>query len=690
MGRKNGRTTRGTSARSRTCIPRALLEANRWTTWRLVKNHGGKPTKRPTGSTLDPRNRLPFASVADELVAADGGIGFTFTDGVDVDGARLLALDMDACRDPATGALTSWAEELLLKYGRSYTEVTPSGAGLRLYLLVRQPPRAMPIIRVPADAPIGVDKTPEVQVFGCGPAGYVTVTGDQLPGTEPEPVVVDTLGWLLNRYRVEEQDGVESALPVGKGAPPSVAEIRERVQMAPDGPALLAGHWQDLELPSASEAWWRLSRATLRAARNHGETAADFLLNETAYGAGLVDSRDPDRYARRGWVVRDLARIAAKAAERGGEVFADAFDLEGWTPPAPPPERGGAWLLQASDFAASCEEQRFLVYGLLPARGLAQLFGDPSCGKTPFAISLALHVALGEGWFGHDLERPGAVVYLIGEDPTGVRDRVVAQLDQIDPTLVLADVPLYLSTRPGRLIEPKNAQDWANQIREAVGDAVSLVVVDTQNRNFGPGNENATEDMTQFVESIDGLSRELGALVLLVHHTGHLAKNRARGASVLPAALDAAFEIRRDGYTVTAVPYKAKNWREPDPLVGSLVPVEIGVDAKGRPVTAITLDDRPPDPADVFEEDEEGEMDLRVIVEALGSADGVAMSQAEIMAATGLSRKVIRGRIARAIELEMVKTKKGRGRVKLAYVATAKGLMSWPSSEGQQGVDLLS
>jgi putative DNA primase/helicase len=52
-------------------------------------------------------------------------IGYMLMDG------EIAAFDIDKCRDPATGQIHSWAQRLIEKAG-SYTEITPSGTGLRI------------------------------------------------------------------------------------------------------------------------------------------------------------------------------------------------------------------------------------------------------------------------------------------------------------------------------------------------------------------------------------------------------------------------------------------------------------------------------------------------------------------------------------------------------------------------------
>ena len=636
-------------------IPAELIEVPNWVTWSEVITTSGSKTKKPHGSVLDPSHRYPFERLFDYVCSDRRGIGFCTTGKVIIDGSLLLAFDIDACRNPQTGDISPWAMEIIEHYKRGFCEITPSGTGLRMILLVKNPPQSLPVIKIPTSAPDGVDKTPEIQIFGFGSAQYFTVSGNRLDGTSLEIPTVENLLWIQDKYHVCEIETIDSvSLPVGKGKPPNRSLIVKRVLKNKDGKLLMDGDWSDIGVKSASEAWWRLLRMALKAASNHGEQAVDFLLAETAFGRGEVDSKDPDRYTRRNWVSKDLFRIAGKTNEDGigSSAFLDGFDPLQWSPPKKKIQTKR--ILQAADFDKICGSTEMLVYGVLPSQGLAQFFGDPSSGKTPFALSLALHVALGMNWFGHEMEKPGSVIYMIGEDMTGIRDRMNAQLKSLKPDVNLSDIPFYATLEPARLVEMANSKSWIGEIKQICNnDPVSLVVIDTQNRNFGPGNENSTEDMTLFVNSIDTIRKHLKCCVLLVHHVGLQDKDRARGSSVLSGALDAQFEIKRDGDLVMAICHKAKNWAEPKTIRGFLVVEDLGLDRKNRMMTAITLSDKPSKSnINAFVDGED--VEINALVKAIQLSDGERVSQSEICNITAMSRKQLRIKLKYLVEAGLI------------------------------------
>lgn len=675
--------------RTKSNIPTELRELPRWIRWATGRSPGGKPTKKPQGSTLQNTDWATFDELFEELPNGDTeGAGFVFTGCVPhPDGGWVLGFDLDACVTRA-GDFTPWAQEVLGAYPGTFHELSPSGTGLHLLVRVAELPGPVSTIKVPEPAPDGVNKRPAIQVFGTGPAGYMTVTGRVRGEPLPLPLFPD-ISWLLQRYHVGEFAPAEAhpELPKGTGDVPTFDAIDKTLRRTPDIARLLAGDWQSLGLDSASEGWWRLSRAALRAAHNHGGTAAAFLIARTAYGLGLVDSRDPARYARQDWVERDLSRVGAKTQDVGADAFDDGFDGSTWNPPVELADPS-AWLLQFGEFRARRQARRWLYKGLLPARGLAQFFGDPSSGKTPFAVSLAVHVAAGLDWFGFKLKHPGSVVYMVGEDESGIIDRVTAQLGQTDPLIDPAELPLFVTTRPGQLSDPANRARWEEEIRATVeakhAPELALLVVDTQNRNFGPGDENGTQDMGVFVDQLDKLGRALGCLIVLVHHTGHVAKDRGRGSMVLFAGLDACYLVTRKDRTLTLTAKKAKNWAEPEPIHAGLLPVTIGVDEDGDDVTAVTLTDKPPNPADVFGTDDDGD-ECVAMLRAVLDTQGKPVSLADLAAAGEWSKKQVRTRLQAAQDRGLVSVRNiGNGAANI-YSLTPEGRALLESEGHGQG-----
>jgi len=135
-----GRETSSTlAALDPTRIPAALRERPQWVCWKYI-TRGGKQTKCPVnargGGRADSTDPATWASF-DEVVAAwktggYAGIGYVFT----ADGP-FAGIDLDGCIDDA-GNIVSAARQIINELN-SYTEISPSGRGVKVFIAGRKP-----------------------------------------------------------------------------------------------------------------------------------------------------------------------------------------------------------------------------------------------------------------------------------------------------------------------------------------------------------------------------------------------------------------------------------------------------------------------------------------------------------------------------------------------------------------------
>jgi len=112
----------------------ALFLCSRWVVWRWEAKNG-KFTKPPCIAT-DPRRHAandrpetgshPKDAVAAVLAGCAHGVGFALTD------SDYAAIDLDKCRDPESGKIDAWAQDIIDRASGAYVEVTVSGTGLRV------------------------------------------------------------------------------------------------------------------------------------------------------------------------------------------------------------------------------------------------------------------------------------------------------------------------------------------------------------------------------------------------------------------------------------------------------------------------------------------------------------------------------------------------------------------------------
>ncbi|MCG2807352.1 MAG: hypothetical protein L6413_03670, partial [Coriobacteriia bacterium] len=189
--------------------------------WRYeVRKVGEKPTKVPY------RVALPTTKASSTDESTWGGfetalraVRTTDLDGIGVGLLRrlgIIAVDLDGCRDPDTGDIDTWAQQIIDGLA-SYTEVSPSGTGIRIFIF--------------GTMPVNGRRSGQIELYCEG--RYVTVTGLH---------IVDTPRAI--QHRQEQFDELFGEMFV----PP-------RATAHPDGPTSAALELDDKEIVQrASEA----------------------------------------------------------------------------------------------------------------------------------------------------------------------------------------------------------------------------------------------------------------------------------------------------------------------------------------------------------------------------------------------------------------------------------------------------
>lgn len=246
-------------------------------------------------------------------------------------------------------------------------------------------------------------------------------------------------------------------------------------------------------------------------------------------------------------------------------------------------------FIKAGDLKIS--HPKWIVEDYLEENSLSVIFGDPGSGKTFIALSLAASIATGCSWYSQNVKQ-GSVFYIAGEGFSGISRRLAAWSKYHE--CPLDDAPLFISERPAQFLDRANAILVAETINElaAKHGYPKLVVIDTLARNFGDGDENRTEDMSSFIAIVDNYIRiPFNCCILIVHHTGHSDKERARGSIALKGAADSEYNIEKQKDVLTMTTTKMKDAEILEPLSFLLKSLEIGiVDEKNREVTSAVLE----------------------------------------------------------------------------------------------------
>jgi putative DNA primase/helicase len=259
----------------------------------------------------------------------------------------------------------------------------------------------------------------------------------------------------------------------------------------------------------------------------------------------------------------------------GADVLAAL--LESASEPQKPEPR---YKLLGADDLRNLPALAWRVRGVLPAVGLAGLYGPSASGKSFLALDMAAAITEGRCWFDCRVEA-APVVYAALEGEGGFKLRVAAWEAHTGRTLPAG---LSMVLQSFKLTEPQDVADMA-----AVVPAGAVVFLDTLNRAAPTADENSSKDMGEILSSAKHLQSLINGLVVLVHHTGKDATKGLRGHSSLFAALDSAVEVSRDGERREWKVAKSKDGQDGNAHPFKLQIETLGTDDHGDSITSCVV-----------------------------------------------------------------------------------------------------
>lgn len=228
------------------------------------------------------------------------------------------------------------------------------------------------------------------------------------------------------------------------------------------------------------------------------------------------------------------------------------------------------------------------VKGLLPASGIAAIFGPSGSGKSFLAMDLAASIALGQDWFGHRTTQC-AVTYVMLEAEAGLRNRIEAwEMHNGSPL----PAGFRALVQPVSLADEQDVEDLA-----AILPKCGVSIIDTLNRAAPGMDENSSQDMGRILAAMKRIQEVAGGLVLVVHHTGKDASKGMRGHSSLHAALDGAIQTERTANSRHWIAAKVKDGEDGKVVAFQLHRMVLGADADGDEISSCAVG---PDKSTIF------------------------------------------------------------------------------------------
>ncbi len=519
-------------------IPPELTAIPRWVTWKSIqKSPGLKPTKVPfradavnaPASSTDPDTWCSFEQAVTAFEEEDSdltGIGFVLNN----DG--IAGVDIDACCDASTGEIDPAAIRLLDDMQAGYIEFSPSGKGLRA---------------------IGFADPLEAGKNGkLGDLKVELYTGKRF---------LTFTGHALKRGALRTLTGFHDKAAQIDAAKKKVTDTGQLV----DAPAdeRIADLLQQIRSGDVYHDSLRDLAATWAATGMGVGAIVNTLRALMRDSAAPKDDRWQARY-------KDIPRLVSTATEKFAPVPANV--------PA-------TYRLLTADEVAALPPIRWRVKGVIPADGMAAVYGPSASGKSFLTLDMLAAIADGREWYGYRCN-PAPVVYVCLEGEAGLSQRLQAIRARFGKDV---GASMRFVTAPFQLLDSNKVNELASVILDA-GGAGAVVVLDTLNRATPGADENSSQDMGRAVAASKALQARLGGLVILVHHTGKDATRGMRGHSSLFAALDAVVEVSRDGEARTWKVAKSKDGADGIEHAFRLNVVQLGVDEDGDPISSCVVE----------------------------------------------------------------------------------------------------
>lgn len=225
-----------------------------------------------------------------------------------------------------------------------------------------------------------------------------------------------------------------------------------------------------------------------------------------------------------------IARLADAAKRRGDEVVSNRFDLQSLKRTFP-------------------ERRPELIEGLVRRGEVANIIGAPKQGKSWLVYGLAVSVAAGVPWMGHDVH--GGKVLLLDNElhPSELAFR----LNRVLGSLVIdeADLAGKFLIEAMRGHRPDIASVDRLLEEHYTGEDLSLIVLDAYYRLLPPGvSENDNSAVTQIFNTLDRIANRHNCSIVLIHHAskgeqGHKAiTDVGAGAGAITRAADTHLIVR--------------------------------------------------------------------------------------------------------------------------------------------------
>ena len=532
-------------------IPNELKQLPQWVCWKYEERKG-KRTKVPynaqngrQASSTDSKTWCSLTGVLNVCQRNEtyAGIGFVFSES-----DPYCGIDMDDCLDDK-GEFT-WGRDIV-DWLDTYTEVSPSGRGVKLIMQGRKPDDARSRIKG-----FGADGSKSLEVYDK--ARFFAMTGQTLPDCSTEIA--------------ERQEALETLC--SWQAP---ATQTSQVAANDDRTTQCLNAMLRMNLADNNDGSHRLYVACCRCVEH------DLSESETLATIRAYQHVKPFPVA---WSDADILRRlkdAERTCQRGVAIarLAEPVILDGLlqhfgipicnVEVATSPERTPPQPKSIAELVHTYPELRPpIIHGLLRRGETANIIAPPKTGKSWLASDLAIAVASGRPWLDHFNTEPGDVLIidneLHGETSANRVPRVAAA----------RNVPwdeysqnVFVENLRGKL---RDIHSMASYFQTLEPGRYQIIVLDAFYR-FLPRDtdENDNGAMANIYNQIDWCADHLACSFVLIHHAS---KGNQSGKSVTDVGAGAGSQSRATDAHLVLRPHEEANCVVLDAAVRSWPPVD--------------------------------------------------------------------------------------------------------------------
>jgi AAA domain len=517
-------------------IPLELEALPHWLLWKF-EDRDGKATKVPyqaSGRKAKADDPATWATFEDASAAASrfDGIGFVLTSE-----DEFCAIDLDACI--INGVVSATAQRLVDNF-QSYTEVSPSGRGLHIWIR--------------GSLPAGGRRKGSVEIYDR--LRYLTVTGQRLEGTPAT---------------IEARQGELALLQADLFPAPTMQAAETAANgngVAPVSPSLIDP--VILEAVRQSTTGAKFSRLYDGDGANPSDADQSFVSMLVPFYT--TDAAQLDRLFRASGRMREKwnrgdyrDRTFAKALEGdSGERYSPSVPPTS-RPDEPEPSRFAA-LLEAGPAwrARSGDEPAMVIPGILVSHGFAMVGGGAKEGKTWALVDMMLSIANDRPFMGTEIETPGPVLFISAEGShpgTVARFDMLARGKGLDPDRAMRHIDLLF--RRNVMLDDPECLAYLRSIAPKYAAIIADPLVKLWN-----GDEDKAKDVGPFTRELTEIA-ERGPVFILSHHTvkvSETSKDRnpwlnIRGSGQWYGALDSGLYVERGkGASRTLVRFSGKDY----------------------------------------------------------------------------------------------------------------------------------